>query len=179
MKFFVFVVFQLCPWLVQVGDWALKWTEGNEMVQVFFVMLFFPVVMNALQYYIIDSFIKNQKPADHEQIPSEDEDDDDIDQHGTFRSRRSQSRHSDSDGTSNCDMGDNIRKSIETPMAKEVDDETSGSSTLRKVNAEPKTLREYDPATDGERNGGNGNGNGGQEDLSEALMDTMKDGKRI
>ena len=31
--------------------------------------------MNALQYYIIDSFIKDQKPTDHEPIPSEDGDD--------------------------------------------------------------------------------------------------------
>ena len=42
------------------------------MVQVFFVMLFFPVIMNALQYYIIDGFIKNQQPSEHEPIPSED-----------------------------------------------------------------------------------------------------------
>lgn len=76
MKFFVFVIFQLCPWIIRVGNWALKWTEDNEKLQVFFVMLFFPVVMNALQYYIIDGFIKNQKPSDHEQIPGEDEDED-------------------------------------------------------------------------------------------------------
>ena len=72
MKFCVFVLFQVCPWLINVGDWALRWTEGNEMVQVFFVMLLFPLIMNALQYYIIDGFIKNQKPSDHEPIPSDD-----------------------------------------------------------------------------------------------------------
>ena len=66
MKLCVFLIFQLCPWIIRIGDWALRWTEGNEMVQVFFVMLFFPVVMNAIQYYIIDSFIKDQKPSDHE-----------------------------------------------------------------------------------------------------------------
>lgn len=175
MKICVFIAFQLCPWIVQVGDWALKWTEGNEMVQVFFVMLFFPVVMNALQYYIIDSFIKNQKPADHEPIPSEDEDDD-IDQHRTFRRRRSQTQHRDSHEPLNRDTDDEIRKGMGTTTAKEVDDGTSGSSTSRKVNVDPKTLHEYDPATDGERNVGNSSGE--QEDLSEALIDTMKDGKR-
>ena len=51
------------------------------MVQVFFVMLFFPVVMNALQYYIIDSFIKDQKTSDHDPIPSEDEEEDGLDEH--------------------------------------------------------------------------------------------------
>ena len=58
------------------------------MVQVFFVMLFFPVVMNALQYYIIDGFIKDQKPPDHEPIPSEDEDEHDDDEVGHHRNPR-------------------------------------------------------------------------------------------
>ena len=73
MKLCVWLFFQLCPWIVHVGDWALKWTEGDEHVQVFFVMLFFPLVMNAMQYYIIDGFIKNKKPAEHEPLPGEDE----------------------------------------------------------------------------------------------------------
>ena len=75
MKACVWLFFQLCPWIVHVGDWALKWTEGNEHVQVFFVMLFFPLVMNALQYYIIDGFIKSKKPADHEPLAGDDDDD--------------------------------------------------------------------------------------------------------
>lgn len=86
MKACVFVIFQLCPWIVRVGDWALRWTKGNQRVQVFFVMLFFPVVMNAIQYYIIDSFIKDQKPLDHEPVPSDDEEENDVDDGG--RSRR-------------------------------------------------------------------------------------------
>ena len=75
MKACVFVIFKACPWIVHVGDWALRWTEGNEQVQVFFVMLFFPLIMNALQYYIIDGFIKSKKPVDHEAVAGEDEDD--------------------------------------------------------------------------------------------------------
>ncbi|KAI9812027.1 MAG: hypothetical protein M1827_004919 [Pycnora praestabilis] len=75
MKICVFCIFQILPWISRVGDWALKWTEGNEQLQVFFVMLFFPVVMNALQYYIIDSFIKGKNTGEHEPIPSEDGDD--------------------------------------------------------------------------------------------------------
>ncbi|KAJ9613926.1 hypothetical protein H2200_002062 [Cladophialophora chaetospira] len=61
MKICVFIVFQLCPWLGRVGDWALRWTEGNEAVQIAFVMFIFPLIMNALQYYIIDTFIKQRK----------------------------------------------------------------------------------------------------------------------
>lgn len=58
MKACVFVIFQLLPWIAWVGDWALRWTEGNEALQITFVMFVFPLCMNALQYYIIDSFIK-------------------------------------------------------------------------------------------------------------------------
>ena len=61
MKICVFILFQLCPWLGRVGDWALRWTEGNEAVQIAFVMFIFPLIMNALQYYIIDTFIKQKK----------------------------------------------------------------------------------------------------------------------
>ena len=60
MKFVVLLIFILFPWISHIGDWALRWTEGNEKLQVGFVMLFFPVVMNATQYYIIDTFIKGK-----------------------------------------------------------------------------------------------------------------------
>lgn len=74
MKICVLIIFFVLPFISQVGDWALKWTEGDEALQVIFVMLVFPVIMNATQYYIIDSFIKNQKPMDHERIPDDDAD---------------------------------------------------------------------------------------------------------
>jgi hypothetical protein len=60
MKFCVLIIFMMFPWLPHVGDWALRWTEGNEKLQIVFVMMLFPLIMNALQYYIIDSYIKNQ-----------------------------------------------------------------------------------------------------------------------
>ncbi|KAF7900593.1 uncharacterized protein EAF01_007895 [Botrytis porri] len=75
MKICVLIIFLVLPWISRIGDWALRWTEGDEALQVIFVMLIFPVIMNATQYYIIDSFIKNQKP-DHELIPDEDSDSD-------------------------------------------------------------------------------------------------------
>ncbi|KAL7792941.1 vacuolar membrane domain-containing protein [Trichoderma ceciliae] len=76
MKLCVLIIFIMMPWISRVGDWALGWTEGNEKLQVAFVMMIFPLIMNALQYYIIDSFIKRQV-TDHELLPSEDDDDDD------------------------------------------------------------------------------------------------------
>ncbi|KAJ5585392.1 uncharacterized protein N7459_005192 [Penicillium hispanicum] len=64
MKICVFFLIELMPFIVKVGDWALQWTEGNTAIQIAFVMLLFPVVMNAIQYYIIDAFIK--KPISHD-----------------------------------------------------------------------------------------------------------------
>ena len=79
MKLCVLIIFLVLPWISKIGDWALRWTEGNEALQVVFVMLVFPLIMNATQYYIIDTFIKNQKPDEFEILPdgvgSEDGDD--------------------------------------------------------------------------------------------------------
>ena len=86
MKLCVLFIFSVLPWISRIGDWALRWTEGDERIQVFFVMLFFPVVMNAIQYYIIDSFIKEQKPRDHQPLPSEDGRDSTDDHDDTARS---------------------------------------------------------------------------------------------
>lgn len=61
MKLFVWFLFAALPWLPWVGDWALRWTEGNEALQIAFVMFIFPVAMNAIQYWIIDSFIMDKK----------------------------------------------------------------------------------------------------------------------
>jgi hypothetical protein len=76
MKTCVLIIFLMLPWISRVGDWALKWTEGDEVLQVVFVMFVFPVIMNATQYYIIDSFIQNQKP-EHELVPDDQSEDDD------------------------------------------------------------------------------------------------------
>ncbi|KAF1809333.1 hypothetical protein P152DRAFT_461516 [Eremomyces bilateralis CBS 781.70] len=61
MKLCVLGIFLLCPWIAWVGDWALRWTEGSAALQITFVMLIFPTVMNVMQYWIIDSFIKERK----------------------------------------------------------------------------------------------------------------------
>lgn len=64
MKTCVVIIIHVLPFIVEIGDWALKWTEGNTAVQIIFVMLLFPVIMNAIQYYIIDIFIKRKIPED-------------------------------------------------------------------------------------------------------------------
>jgi hypothetical protein len=33
MKICVFFLIELLPFIIKVGDWALRWTEGNAAVQ--------------------------------------------------------------------------------------------------------------------------------------------------
>ncbi|EFQ98991.1 hypothetical protein MGYG_02002 [Nannizzia gypsea CBS 118893] len=75
MKICVLCIIYWLPFIVLIGDWALRWTEGNTAVQIFFVMLLFPVIMNAVQYYIIDIFIK-KRAFDHDPLQQNDDDHD-------------------------------------------------------------------------------------------------------
>lgn len=75
MKLCVLLIFLVFPWIALAGDWALRWTEGSEALQITFVMFVFPLFMNALQYYIVDSFIKDRTHGGHEPVPTEDPDD--------------------------------------------------------------------------------------------------------
>lgn len=126
------------------------------MVQVFFVMLFFPVVMNALQYYIIDSFIKDQKPSDHEPIPSDDGHEDDVGE-GAGTTRRP-SRGRDQDGAADSDDESLLTKDDADVGIPEDKDRPQTSDGEMKLGVEPKRLDEYNPATDGEGSGSSGSG---------------------
>ena len=136
MKICVFFIFQICPWIARVGDWSLRWTEGNEALQVVFVMLLFPVIMNALQYYIIDSFIKDQKPTDHEPRPSGDEVEDDHDQ--------------GLDPASESEDEAEIIKNVKTNTTSEAEDKHPASDRVTKLKFHSKKLQEYDPDKDGD-----------------------------
>lgn len=154
MKMCVFVIFQLLPWIVQVGDWALRWTEGNETIQIFFVMLFFPVVMNAIQYYIIDSFIKDQKPSEHEPVASDDEEESD-DEHGRRPRRRRSRATSQNDHTIYESDEDDVAKHTGNIGTTEISDKADAEG-FRKARPQAKKLDEYDPAKDGERRNSSG-----------------------
>ena len=153
MKICVLIIFLVAPWISRVGDWALRWTEGDEALQVIFVMLVFPVIMNATQYYIIDSFIKNQKPGEHEQIPSDDPDE-------TFDAARDATPYPDPGHGSEDDLEseDDIDQEV---LAKEKEDKKNAkditrdrpfSSSSRGKNTKLlKTAnKDYDPLLDGE-----------------------------
>lgn len=136
MKLCVFGLFQLLPWLGWVGDWALRWTEGKEWVQITFVMLIFPLVMNGLQYYIIDSFIKDKEGV------SEDAGDEDADeeQEGLIGGRRHSSEDiEDEVDRSKISAAARVKEANPTPVPAEYSSEEdrvgssgSGSSSSRR-----------------------------------------------
>ncbi|KAJ8121476.1 hypothetical protein ONZ43_g2082 [Nemania bipapillata] len=105
------------------------WTEGNERLQIFFVMMLFPLIMNAIQYYIIDSFIK-KKDMGHERIPQEDVDD---------RDPFGDSFGDDSDDGS---ISDESNESVRMSRS------TSFTGTQKKNSK--NTREEYDPDLDGQ-----------------------------
>jgi hypothetical protein len=83
MKLCVLAIFAFLPWIAWVGDWALRWTEGNTAVQITFVMFIFPLIMNALQYWIIDNFIKDPEhggEGGYEGVGDSDEDEESDDE---------------------------------------------------------------------------------------------------
>jgi hypothetical protein len=134
MKLCVFALFQLLPWIAWVGDWALRWTEGNEVIQIAFVMFIFPLIMNAIQYWIIDGFIKdpshgeNRGEEGYGAVHGGESDDDDDE--WLERQRR---RREDDDS----------------------DIEAAETEPLKEANPTPVPIRrqskgnEYDPDTDG------------------------------
>jgi hypothetical protein len=117
MKICVFFLIQLLPFIVKVGDWALRWTEGNTAVQIIFVMLLFPVIMNAIQYYIIDTFIK--KPS-RELL--EEEVEDDVDARGHDQDHRHALLGPEEDDTIESEddsVGKGAGKVFDSPQSKE------------------------------------------------------------
>ncbi|KAM3580352.1 hypothetical protein VKS41_007019 [Umbelopsis sp. WA50703] len=59
MKLCVFTLLRFFPFFFDFGKWVLRWTRDNYRAQVVFVMLIFPLCMNAFQIWIIDTIVKN------------------------------------------------------------------------------------------------------------------------
>ncbi|KAI8087748.1 vacuolar membrane protein-domain-containing protein [Gilbertella persicaria] len=58
MKLCVYGMFRHLPFLFAFGEWVLRWTKGNYRYQVIFVMLVFPLIMNMIQFWIVDTIVK-------------------------------------------------------------------------------------------------------------------------
>ncbi|KAF4441886.1 hypothetical protein F53441_11894 [Fusarium austroafricanum] len=134
MKICVLIIFIMMPWISKAGDWALGWTEGNEKLQIAFVMMIFPLIMNALQYYIIDSFIK-LKENNHENHSNESDDE-----------GRRRSYDDGEDETSRVRLVDS-----EHETDSESDDEDKPvTRPTHSASPNSKDSEEYDPERDGD-----------------------------
>lgn len=134
MKLCVFVLIQVFPVIVKIGDWALRWTEGNTALQIIFVMLLFPLIMNAIQYYIVDTFIKRKIIDDIDEEPYDDEERNELgnnnrDSHGALLEAGNQS-----------DDDSDLEEGTTTKDAKPL------SRTVSNVHV---SSAEYNPAVDG------------------------------
>jgi hypothetical protein len=130
MKLCVLAIFAFLPWIAWVGDWALRWTEGNTALQITFVMFVFPLIMNALQYWIIDNFIKDAEHGGehgYEGVGGEEEESDDE---WLERQQRRREQGIDED---------------------DADVEAAASKPLKEAN--PTPVPDYDPDTDGAGSG--------------------------
>ncbi|KAG8903114.1 hypothetical protein FRB99_003748 [Tulasnella sp. 403] len=58
MKLAVLALLTGLPALLDIGDWILSWTGGNINLQLVFVMGIYPIIMNVVQFWIIDSIVK-------------------------------------------------------------------------------------------------------------------------
>ncbi|KAH7887363.1 vacuolar membrane protein-domain-containing protein [Phlebopus sp. FC_14] len=73
MKLLVVALFAVWPGVSKLGDWLLSWTSigDGEAFQVIFVMGIFPIIMNILQFWLIDSIVKasNNSVTPHSDSP--------------------------------------------------------------------------------------------------------------
>ena len=133
--------------------------------------------MNAIQYYIIDNFIKEQKPSDHEALPTEDDDYDDRDEGSVNEWRRSHGPNNTGDDESDSGSDDEANKHSETGRIVGIEDKELPSDTSSTPRTGSKKLNDYDPAKDGERS--DGSSRGGLDDGSASSKKSTPEGNGI
>ena len=101
-------------------------------MQITFVMLIFPLVMNGMQYYIIDSFIKD--PAGGEAYSEVEQRDEDGENEGLISAAR---RRDEEDEDAAVGTEDRLKEANPTPMPVEYDSDgetrvgSSGSTAVK------------------------------------------------
>ncbi|EGO02109.1 hypothetical protein SERLA73DRAFT_177853 [Serpula lacrymans var. lacrymans S7.3] len=163
MKLSVVALFAAWPGIAEVGDWLLSWTNvgDGEAFQVIFTMGLFPIFMNILQFWLIDSIVKASSSSvilptdtprnshdnrDREPLfgASSDEDDDDDASghlhHDVESAVRPSYSRSPSDGDKSTIIGSEENKSI-----------PSGSATPIEIknNVNVLSKHEYPPSSAG------------------------------
>ena len=62
MKLIVLGLLYMMPFLTLFGSWLLGLFQTHRAMQVIFVMALFPMAMNMLQFWIVDSMLLYQRP---------------------------------------------------------------------------------------------------------------------
>ncbi|CAG8497760.1 3381_t:CDS:2 [Ambispora gerdemannii] len=60
MKTIVVLLIHIAPFLFKLGEWSIHWTESDPKLQIVFVMLIFPLIMNIVQFWLVDQVIKKR-----------------------------------------------------------------------------------------------------------------------
>lgn len=133
MKLCVLAIFAFLPWIAWVGDWALRWTEGNTALQITFVMFVFPLIMNALQYWIIDNFIKDPEhggEGGYEGVGEEDEEESDDEWLERQQRRREQGIDEEDEAVV---TGPRLKEANPTavPLREDYDPDTDGAGSKK------------------------------------------------
>ncbi|KAF4619221.1 hypothetical protein D9613_004975 [Agrocybe pediades] len=154
MKAVVVTFLYLFPQVYLVGEWLLgwTWTGGGDGLQVVFVMGIFPIIMNVLQFWLIDTIVKaavpQNEPPDLEQGGYQDreplfqapDDDDHSDTAPSPRQYRSSLSSLDSRGLRS---NDNLSLHDAATSPEEV---KSSASSSKKVTITVEAVHEYPPS---------------------------------
>ncbi|KAI0089198.1 vacuolar membrane protein-domain-containing protein [Irpex rosettiformis] len=72
MKLLVLALFAATPGIFKAGEWLLSFLGSSDTAQVIFVMGIFPIIMNILQFWLIDSIVKAGAYNTSVALPSDD-----------------------------------------------------------------------------------------------------------
>ncbi|KAF9006665.1 vacuolar membrane protein-domain-containing protein [Cyathus striatus] len=152
MKFLVIGLLALFPGIFKLGEWLLSWTwtEEGDALQVIFTMGIFPIVMNILQFWLIDSIVKASSatslaldsdspdsihPQDREPLfnaPSDDEDDD------GYRPRDVENRHAPRiNRTSSIESDEGSRDNSFTLAGSALDENKTRANSVTETHSYP------------------------------------------
>lgn len=149
MKMAVLVIFALFPFLFDVGSWILSFFGSHKDFQVLFSMALFPLAMNVLQFWLIDSLLRhNPYTSAYSKINPDDEDFLNSSDRISQDSRFSESRPSLERGAAAHAIGE--AGDDETDRTDKLQPHASGSAKSRRRASPSATDQPYDypPPTD-------------------------------
>ncbi|KAF8514887.1 vacuolar membrane protein-domain-containing protein [Hysterangium stoloniferum] len=150
MKLLVVGLFAVWPGIFNIAEFLLSWTDNNIKLRVIFVMGLFPIIMNILQFWIIDSIVKASTSISTATLINGN----DTDREPLFHDPGSDS---DNDETARAQRRYDIEspptpqqpKLIQPPKANESENKpnASGSSSVMTTNSSSIQLHPYPPTS--------------------------------